>query len=67
MIHKFDFLLLDGGNLVLSDNSNILSKTLLISLSAIVSKEKNISQEWFSTFFNTQFHGLFKNVHNFYP
>ena len=43
MIHKFDFLLLDGGNLVLSDNLNILSNTLLISLSVIVLNEKGIS------------------------
>ena len=43
MSHKFDILLLDGGKLVLSDNLNILSKTLLISLSVIVSNEKDIS------------------------
>ena len=43
MIHKFDFLLLDGGHLVLSDNLNILSNTLLISLSVIVLNETDIS------------------------
>ena len=43
MIHKFNFLVLGGGNLVLSDNSNILSNTLLISLSDIVLNEKDIS------------------------
>ena len=43
MIHKFDFLLLDGGHLVLSDNLNILSSTLLISLSVIVINEQDIS------------------------
>ena len=81
MIHKFDFLLLDGGHLVLSDNLNILSSTLLISLSVIVINEQDISniknhwylgcffkvQECLSTFFNTKFHGLFKNVYTFYP
>ena len=40
MIHKFDFLVLDGGNLVLSDNLNILSNTLLISLSVIVLNDR---------------------------
>ena len=43
MIHKFDFLLLDGGNLVLSDNLNILSNTLLISFPVIVLNETDIS------------------------
>ena len=43
MIHKFDFLLLDGGNFVLSDNLNILRNTLRISLSVIVLNEKDIS------------------------
>ena len=44
MIHKFDFLLLDGGNLVLSDNNlNILSNVLLISLYVILLNEKDIS------------------------
>ena len=43
MIHKFDFLLLDGGNLVLSDNLNLLNNALLISLSVIVLNEKYIS------------------------
>ena len=42
MIHKFVFLVLDGANLVLSDNLNILSNTLLISLSVIVLNEENI-------------------------
>ena len=43
MIHKFDFLLLDGGNLVLSDNNlNILSNVLLISLYVILLNEKDI-------------------------
>ena len=41
MIHKFDFLLLVGGNLVLSDNSNILRNALLISLSVIVLSEED--------------------------
>ena len=31
MIHKFDILVLDGCNLVLPDNINIVSNTLLIS------------------------------------
>ena len=43
MIHKFDFLLLDGGTFVLFDNLNILNNTLLISLSVIVLNEKDIS------------------------
>ena len=42
MIHKFFFLVLDGGNLGLSDNSNILSHTLLNSLSVIVLNEEDI-------------------------
>ena len=42
MSHKFDFLLLDGDNLILSDNLNILSKTLLIYLSVIVLNEEDI-------------------------
>ena len=42
MIHTFAFLLLDGGNLVLSDFLNILSNILLISLSVILSNEKDI-------------------------
>ena len=44
MIHKFDFLVLDGGNLVLSDNLNILSNTLLISLFVIALNEEDILQ-----------------------
>ena len=43
MIPKFDFLLLNGGNLVLSDNLNIIRNTLLISLSVIALNEKDIS------------------------
>ena len=42
MIHKFDLLVLDCGNLVLSNNWNILSNTLLISLSVIVLNEEDI-------------------------
>ena len=42
MIHEFDILVLDGGNSVLSDNLNILSNTLLISLSIIVLNEEDI-------------------------
>ena len=44
MIDKFDFLLFDGGNLVLYDNLNILSITLLIFLSVIVFNKKDISR-----------------------
>ena len=43
MIHKLDFLGSDGGNSVLSDNLNILSNTLLISLSIIVLNEEDIN------------------------
>ena len=43
MIQKFDFLLLDGGNLVLSDHLNILSNTLEIFLFVTVLNEKDIS------------------------
>ena len=42
MINEFDFPLLDGGNLVLSDDLNFLSNTLLISLSVIVLNEEDI-------------------------
>ena len=42
IIHKFDFQVLYCGNLVLSDNLNILSNTLLISLSIIVLNEEDI-------------------------
>ena len=42
MIHKLDFLGSDGGNSVLSDNLNILSNTLLISLFVIVLNEEDI-------------------------
>ena len=45
MINKFDFLVnfgLDGGNLVLSGDWNILSNAELISLSLIVSNEDKI-------------------------
>ena len=42
MIHKFDFFGSDGGNSLLSDNSNILSNTLLISLSLIVLNKEDI-------------------------
>ena len=43
MIHTFYFLLLDGGNLVLSGNLSIFSNAMLISLSVIVLNEKDIS------------------------
>ena len=42
MINEFDFPLLDGGNLALSDDLNFLSNTLLISLSVIVLNEEDI-------------------------
>ena len=42
MVHRFDFLVSNGGNSVLSDNLNILSNTLLIFLSLIVSKKSTI-------------------------
>ena len=43
MIHTFYFLLLDGGNLVLSGNLSIFSNAMLISLSVIVLNEKDMS------------------------
>ena len=43
MIHEFDILVLDGGNLVISDDLNILRNTLQISLSVIVLNETDIS------------------------
>ena len=43
MIQKFDLLGSDGGSSVLYDNSNILSNTLLISLSIIVLNEEDIN------------------------
>ena len=39
MVHRFDFLVSNGGNSVLSDNLKILSNTLMISLSVIVMKK----------------------------
>ena len=42
MIHEFDILVLDGGNLVISDDLNILRNTLQISLSVIVLNEEDI-------------------------
>ena len=42
MIDKFDFPLLNGGNLALSDDLNFLSNTLLNSLSEIVLNEEDI-------------------------
>ena len=41
MIHKSDFLVLDDGNFVLSDNLNLLRNTLLIFLSVIVLNEED--------------------------
>ena len=42
MIHKFNFLVLDGGNFFLSDDLNLLRNTLLILLSVIVLNEEDI-------------------------
>ena len=42
MVHEFDILVLDGGNLVISDDLNILRNTLQISLSVIVLNEEDI-------------------------
>ena len=42
MLHKFDYLVLDGDNLVLSNNLNVLSNTLLISLSLHALNEEDI-------------------------
>ena len=42
MIHEFDILVLDGGNLVISDDLNILKNTLQISSSVIVLNKEDI-------------------------
>ena len=65
MIHEFDILVLDGGNLVISDDLNILRNTLQISLSVIVLNEEDIDHIFAPKM--TELHGLLKNVHNFYP
>ena len=44
MIRKFDFLSSDGGNLVLSEDLNILISTLLTILSVIVLNDEDIDQ-----------------------
>ena len=51
MIHEFDILVLDGGNLVISDDLNILRNTLQIFLSVIVLNEED---------------GILKKFHPFY-
>ena len=42
MIHEIDILVLNGSNLVISDDLNILRNTLQISLSVIVLNEEDI-------------------------
>ena len=42
MIHELDFLVLDGGNSILSDDLNILRNTIRISLPVIVLNEEDI-------------------------
>ena len=64
IINKFDFLVdfgLDGGNLVLSDDWNILSNAELISLSLIVSNEDKICSYFCPKNYNNLFCNSIKN------